>query len=162
MILGSPPRGWGKQRVGRGGIGGFSVHPHAGGENYEDLVQPSALTRFTPTRVGKTLRRQRNGFGNRGSPPRGWGKLAQPLSPVPDAGSPPRGWGKRFCHTFGRFCTPVHPHAGGENRAFGPSIQCPAGSPPRGWGKRSFVIVMDGLLGSPPRGWGKRCYELVP
>ena len=52
----------------------LSVHPHAGGENFNCHHPPSAIHRFTPTRVGKTPLPQAVETHRHGSPPRGWGK----------------------------------------------------------------------------------------
>ena len=92
------------------------MHPHAGGENFYRLSIELIDNRFTPTRVGKT------------------GELV-----ARDAlayGSPPRGWGKRIGCGWRMMTSPVHPHAGGENRALRGVDVVRDGSPPRGWGKR--------------------------
>ena len=133
----------------------FAVHPHAGGENFQlraylqvgigspprgwgkPKVEQANLssTRFTPTRVGKTVVEDLRPCGALGSPPRGWGKL--PTSPHPS------------------LTQTVHPHAGGENLGGDFLSLGYHGSPPRGWGKRIEVIEDGSLFGSPPRGWGK-------
>ena len=54
----------------------LSVHPHAGGENEQMSFTGFLAWRFTPTRVGKTLRKHKQLRVWYGSPPRGWGKRA--------------------------------------------------------------------------------------
>ena len=51
-----------------------SVHPHAGGENFQSGRIIHLFGRFTPTRVGKTQGPALLANFANGSPPRGWGK----------------------------------------------------------------------------------------
>ena len=55
-----------------------AVHPHAGGENFSAGLRFCQVERFTPTRVGKTMRLVTARPGVNGSPPRGWGKRRPP------------------------------------------------------------------------------------
>ena len=96
---GSPPRVWGQQvpcspwsgtntvhphacgdnaRLSVGKVLTFLVHPHACGDNAAMASAWDADVRFTPTRVGTTLRPRTHGTTYCGSPPRVWGQRAKP------------------------------------------------------------------------------------
>ncbi len=114
---------------------GVAVHPHACGENVRWYRLGGYRSRFTPTPVGKTgaLHRaspvipvhphacgentamRRSQSGERGSPPRLWGKLSVDQGYQIGEGSPPRLWGKRLSSAKSASRLPVHPHACGEN-----------------------------------------------
>ena len=158
-----------------------SVHPHAGGENSapsrlacrrcgspprgwgkrESLPSGEQHHRFTPTRVGKTLRAYIRGTARRFTPTRvgktrGIAPLWLPPAVHPHAGgenggralfcfchsgSPPRGWGKPPGGLLPPSAAAVHPHAGGENDSETSLYDAVNGSPPRGWGKRECMCV---------------------
>ena len=70
---GSPPHAWGIRGRRQLGRRFRAVHPHTRGE-YEDRRGPGdSARRFTPTRVGNTLRWWRSIWPTRGSPPHAWG-----------------------------------------------------------------------------------------
>ena len=96
-----------------------TVHPHACGENQQNMVSIPENVRFIPTHVGKTSRTWSAYRKTCGSSPRMWGKLQYRSS--------------RIC------CPSVHPHACGENvyRMMTPVRIC--GSSPRMWGKLTFT-----------------------
>ena len=95
IIIGSPPRVWGKLYHHLDHQRGQSVHPHVCGENATTDLSTALGTRFTPTCVGKTPRARLVGRSVNGSPPRVWGKR--------------REWRLRLPG-----CA-VHPHVCGEN-----------------------------------------------
>ena len=135
MGNGSPPRVWGKREAGR---------------------RAARLTRFTPTRVGKThtatwaARRfpvhphacgENSAFDDLrrrlfGSPPRVWGKRPPSRSIRFFRRFTPTRVGKTDTPTPPSSGLPVHPHACGENSKITPCAFRPCGSPPRVWGKR--------------------------
>jgi len=95
-------------------------------------------TRFTPTRVGKTLNSGR--------------------SQVRTYGSPPRVWGKRWAQQRARRYVTVHPHACGENPAGARAGRAAARFTPTRVGKTSASRPgSQHVHGSPPRVWGKLC-----
>ena len=132
--LGSPPRAWGRARVGR---------------------RPERGARFTPTCVG-TRRRWRAGRRaapvhphvrgderwtravesmSSGSPPRAWGREPpQPRRRRPTRFTPPCVGTRRRC--AGTLCRrTVHPHVRGDERSGSASSRLVLGSPPRAWGR---------------------------
>ena len=152
------------------------VHPHACGENDMHTWQSSGFdgspprlwgkpspskqhsrrNRFTPTLVGKTLKKsslcswttvhphacgenpqfRRQIVKQNGSPPRLWGKRQQAGFPIRPYRFTPTLVGKTSTRTVRRPSWPVHPHACGENFDPHRSQTQLAGSPPRLWGKR--------------------------
>ena len=153
----------------------YRVHPHACGENlfflisfttatgtpprvWGKLIQPNPRvrwSRYTPTRVGKTLHPDKldqpdqvhphacgeNGeriagaYLIAGTPPRVWGK---PLMPTYDGvigRYTPTRVGKTFIRSGIFFGTQVHPHACGENSRQRRYSTSSYGTPPRVWGK---------------------------
>ena len=133
-LPGSPPRGWGKLARPRA-----NAHPH----------------RFTPTRVGKTMRCDgcsaptpvhphaggENALGSDGCPrptvhPHAGGENSIPITPnLKTNRFTPTRVGKTLSVRSDLSRSSVHPHAGGEN-VFGLERHQQAhGSPPRGWGK---------------------------
>src|SRR5208337_2388837 len=111
--------------------------------------------RFTPTRVGTTIRDDRPHsrlpvhphargdnrskfrwpFSACGSPPRAWGQPGYPsLTPASLRFTPTRvgttGW-----HRTSVNARPVHPHARGDNDVVIFGIGHDRGSPPRAWGQ---------------------------
>ena len=177
-VNGSPPRGWGK-RSGRQGDafqsrftptrvgktkwtvseeGAGAVHPHAGGENTHRSAAASL---------------------HRGSPPRGWGKLALWLIANGNTRFTPTRVGKTDWDPAIHLLDPVHPHAGGENyrlpqrlryatrftptrvgktRYVHPGLRKHSVHPHAGGENYKGVSIFADVNGSPPRGWGKR-YE---
>ncbi len=152
----SPPPGGGKRPWSCNKYARWSVHPHAGGENglfgYDARIfcgspprgwgkrridrQMRALTRFTPTRVGKTEGKRKQKRERYGSPPRGWGKLVDERLEQPFERFTPTRVGKTRRGIAQYLIVPVHPHAGGENARRAAQGRPQYGSPPRGWGKR--------------------------
>ncbi len=140
---GSPPRVWGKLAIASGNV---------------------PLSRFTPTRVGKTSTRREvirpatvhpHACGENccavgllreycGSPPRVWGKLAPSRPYVAVVRFTPTRVGKTKSWPRRDFLRTVHPHACGENSAIKSITADGYGSPPRVWGKR-----YSGLAGNP-------------
>ncbi len=132
--VGSPPRVWGK--------------PHS-----QTLVR--CATRFTPTRVGKTVRAgcpsapgpvHPHACGENagvavvsglcvGSPPRVWGKPDETLVALDVLRFTPTRVGKTRARVGPRLQSPVHPHACGENSRNALMLASNDGSPPRVWGK---------------------------
>ncbi len=53
---GSPPRAWGQLLTDAQYVAQLTVHPHARGDNEAALYQLRERLRFTPTRVGTTLK----------------------------------------------------------------------------------------------------------
>ncbi len=96
LVIGSPPRLWGRLvRAGPpAGLQRFTPTPVGTTEQYR---QPSPqYTRFTPTPVGTTPSLDPGGRISSGSPPRLWGRLtASGEDLVEFHGSPPRLWGRR-------------------------------------------------------------------
>ena len=131
---GSPPRAWGRPAVGtRRPRRRRPVHPHARGDDSGDPV--SALDRrFTPTRVGTTLRLAAAHGATVGSPPRAWGRRLSARSP-------------------GRART-VHPHASGDDPT--PGAPPPRAVPPPAGGDDARRRAATLLPGSPPPAWGRR------
>ncbi len=133
--LGPPPRAWGElprppkswwgcrstpTRVGRTYLAqpdttGYTVHPHARGENCPSGPQRASTGGPPPRAWGERLLRSRVLALHRSTPTR-VGRTTRP--------------GTR---TAG---TPVHPHARGENSASTRLLGFPFGPPPRAWGER--------------------------
>ncbi len=179
IIIGSPPRVWGKRS---------SSH------------QTPPMSAGSPPRVWGKRRGLPGALGvGGGSPPRVWGKLAAGSPLRQSATVHPHACGEndlgrragrdsdRFTptrvgktrpaarstgimtvhpHACGENSTPwwssrparaVHPHACGENAPDIDVAVAQGGSPPRVWGKpRAAVAGSTTSLGSPPRVWGKR------
>ena len=153
---GSPPRVWGKLLPVFGVTDIDAVHPHACGENDLPSFPAQHASRFTPTRVGKTVSALPVGFLLAVHPHACGENAVADCAGAYASGSPPRVWGKRLGRggrgDWYRFTPtrvgktrmglllgeqpPVHPHACGENR--------------------SLVMVLSSYFGSPPRVWGKR------
>ncbi len=114
-MTGSPPRAWGRPRIGS---------------------SFSCTHRFTPTCVGKTeTTSSRLPHWPVHPHVRGEDDAAGLLHrSVP--GSPPRAWGRRSWRRQERALTPVHPHVRGEDAATSRRMIVPSGSPPRAWGRR--------------------------
>ena len=118
---GSPPRAWGKR---------------------ERRCAPTSESRFTPTRVGKTLGDLNGNWGYSVHPHARGENRAYPTRVSPRDGSPPRAWGKRCRSTAAAAASTVHPHARGENGMQRQNWQLQFGSPPRAWGKQ--LLPVDG------------------
>ena len=155
---------------------GYTVHPHAGGENAwgpcskkpmcgspprgwgkrHGMIHDGPGDRFTPTRVGKTLEIDPDWFAGNGSPPRGWGKRQPCRPPRPRARFTPTRVGKTDTAAESAPMYAVHPHAGGENSPH-PRTGQPAAVHPHAGGENCDQAGQGfQLFGSPPRGWGKR------
>ena len=133
---GSPPRAWGRRWRSRSARGRPSVHPHVRGADDETRGQVVRLNRFTPTCVGQTN--------------------AENATALRMAGSPPRAWGRRRCPLSRRSLPAVHPHVRGADSAVAYSAGFDAGSPPRAWGRLNTNQTWPARLpGSPPRAWGR-------
>src|SRR5262249_37579877 len=140
-------------------------------------------SRFTPTRVGKSSRRQCDPEFPAVHPhARGEvAKMARGL--LVRIGSPPRAWGSRVGHMTNELLfrfTPtcvgksprmvsmlsrysVHPHARGEVVVAVSLVSRTNGSPPRAWGSLCSSHSSSRLFGSPPRAWGSLLVvELAP
>ena len=133
-VFGSPPRAWGQ--LGRLGILGLVI-------------------RFTPTRVGTTLRWRASSCVTAVHPHARGDNYSTDHIRVAEYGSPPRAWGQRAagrCRrgkrrftptrvgtTCSSWCCPrwltVHPHARGDNLSGGDYTEESDGSPPRAWGQ---------------------------
>ena len=134
-LCGPPPRLWGKRLchvvaqfperstptpVGKTRLVVFSktittVHPHACGENDENLEIE---------------------WKNIGPPPRLWGKLEKTGTTNPTFRSTPTPVGKTSLVVALKARRAVHPHACGENILQLQLVSYPVGPPPRLWGKR--------------------------
>jgi len=132
---GSPPRVWGQR-------------------SFFFLPEPSR--RFTPTRVGTTIRFFQSGWAVPVHPHACGDNCPTSLAASAKDGSPPRVWGqpgqvlghfRRFRFTPTRVGTTmlavpslevasVHPHACGDNMGIALPPFEPIGSPPRVWGQR--------------------------
>ena len=132
---GSPPRVWGRRSAAPRATSGRRFTPTCVGKALPRRVR-GPRPRFTPTCVGKAAGREvlsyvptvhphvcGEGFDHFsklaigfGSPPRVWGRLAQPL---PNPSIP----------------LPVHPHVCGEGSPGRTSGKFRSGSPPRVWGR---------------------------
>ena len=116
LIVGSPPRAWGRRTRTSSTVCRTSVHPHVRGADGHLRLLALGVGRFTPTCVGQTHTSHNAASSDCGSPPRAWGR--RPLrcaTPFPRRGSPPRAWGRRLkprpkCPTF-----TVHPHVRGAD-----------------------------------------------
>ncbi len=113
-----------------------TVHPHAGGENFQRGALRRLGRRFTPTRVGKIWPRNRLTISLTGSPPRGWGKWMQHEKSLLSLRFTPTRVGKMPC------CVTDRPAAGRF-------------TPTRVGKMRHLLEWADDTPGSPPRGWGK-------
>ena len=139
MVLGSPPRGWGRRLH----------HPRV-----------RYCPRFTPTRVGTTNTgppgQQERAVHPHAGGDDGEGVCAWPIN----LGSPPRGWGRRR-GSAARAGTPaVHPHAGGDDIPRDDLGMVSTRFTPTRVGTTCLDKVRPRRpLGSPPRGWGRRRYH---
>jgi len=135
-LVGSPPRAWGQQDVGRHriesvrftptGVGTTRrtrrvaatdpVHPHGRGDN-EVLCTPKAFIPVHPHGRGDNAGRHPVRQFDVGSPPRAWGQ--PPKSPVlrtPNRFTP-TGVGTTLLQYAHWRCITVHPHGRGDNRS---------------------------------------------
>ena len=132
--IGSPPRAWGQRPDAGASVYGGGSPPRAWGQR---PVSPAPLGwwRFTPTRVGTTLRWWRRSHGGTVHPHARGDNRASFCSKYFRRGSPPRAWGQPVRHdragaagrftptrvgttrrTPARWCSgSVHPHARGDN-----------------------------------------------
>ena len=114
-FLGSPPRVWGR---------------------LQDSDKFLACSRFTPTRVGKTIKNEREAAAFSGSPPRMWGRRCEQGADIFSPRFTPTRVGKTEAFSILARAMAVHPHACGEDADL---IRCAPdclGSPPRVWGRR--------------------------
>ena len=138
LIVGSSPRGRGKQRLDRGRadherliparagktppvfahVDASSAHPRAGGENNDGDAAALAI---------------------RGSSPRGRGKQGDTGGLLLPPRLIPARAGKTRLHYASRAMYRAHPRAGGENPPVSPRAGRPSGSSPRGRGKLGSV-----------------------
>ncbi len=116
VVVGSPPRVWGKRRC---------PNRFAG------------RARFTPTRVGKT----RCGYDSRYRPavhPHACGENGSVAQrPFHLSGSPPRVWGKLSQNAAERIGQRFTPTRVGKTATLPRTAHARRGSPPRVWGKRA-------------------------
>ena len=155
-------------------------HPHAGGENYSPANEfttyfgPSPRgwgehvklcarlinARTIPTRVGRTVRvdRQPHNYTDHphaggenyaahmsksslvGPSPRGWGEPHGPGLPSPRARTIPTRVGRTIAKRPGNNLPADHPHAGGENLSRAVFWALMDGPSPRGWGEPTRSI----------------------
>ena len=174
-LVGSPPRGRGKDPAVRGSGRGQGITPAWAGKSLEkawgDFLKKGSpprgrgkvflsfcirlLSGITPAWAGKRPS-GRSGWRAREDHPRVGGEKRYWYSGLTDwVGSPPRGRGKGFfCGIFlcNRRITPAW--AGKRNLQIGQSIK--TGDHPRvGGEKLAFPAILARELGSPPRGRGK-------
>ncbi len=116
LSAGPSPRVWGKQFVSWFVVHYDAVHPHACGENEDPGRTRQYQTRSIPTRVGKTASDVAQRLPKGGPSPRVWGKPTWTRAVFSGRNGPsPRVWGKRGAGRRRDSCSPVHPHACGEN-----------------------------------------------
>src|SRR5262249_15771666 len=97
-------------------------------------------SRFTPTRVGKSLSCTAAVTAVNGSPPRAWGSLER-LAPYGGAARfTPTRVGKSDGISVIILIASVHPHARGEVAHLPSSLLPLNGSPPRAWGSLLLIL----------------------
>ncbi len=132
--VGSPPRAWGRP---------------------SSLLLGRSVPRITPTGVGTAPRRprraasaqdhphgrgdgglrQESGRGERGSPPRAWGRRKPRRCVWPEGRITPTGVGTATAATAGGVSHADHPHGRGDGRTSTSTSTPCTGSPPRAWGR---------------------------
>ena len=156
----------------------IAVHPHACGENgyipgrssrnfgtsprvWGELpsvgCREAGLSRYIPTRVGRTARQADVRRSARfGTSPRVWGELScsgKLRFPVLPDGTSPRVWGELLCLHRGA-CISVHPHACGENdMRSGRSTWI--GTSPRVWGEPGHLVTERCMVSVHPHACGE-------
>ena len=137
-LLGSPPRGRGKDSAKRLPPRQWRITPAWAGKSLLSCCHfPDTWDH--PRVGGEKVRDTKAGSHAQGSPPRGRGKAAKPLPCSGCAGITPAWAGKSDYAAFAFYAVQDHPRVGGEKKT---------GAVNSGFG-----------LGSPPRGRGKVCYS---
>ena len=134
MLSGSPPRVWGKRGSGLRAVVASRFTPTRVGKTIDHLPFNDRI-RFTPTRVGKTagLRDWRFDFAVH---PHACGENGHRQWAAGGSGRfTPTRVGKTIILKRKKPPATVHPHACGENDGVFAAILIEAGSPPRVWGK---------------------------
>jgi len=173
---GSPPRAWGKDRVGLRARGSDRFTPTCVGKSPRTTTVRRVACWFTPTCVGKR-ESGRRACRSPGVHPHVRGEKFYPsVRHVSYLGSPPRAWGKdsaRAADTLEPGFTPtcveksgdgtteeienlVHPHVRGEKAARALVRDVDHGSPPRAWGKVSIHRQIRSTRRFTPTCVGKR------
>jgi len=173
---GSPPRAWGKDRVGlraRGSDrftptcvgksrrgkrswGTPPVHPHVRGEKSAHHHGPPRGMLVHPHVRGEKGVWSPSMSESRGSPPRAWGKVLPLRAPRKLFRFTPTCVGKRFRPRGGYARARVHPHVRGEKRRWDHRRNRESGSPPRAWGKEARGNRIESRKRFTPTCVGKR------
>ncbi len=132
--IGTPPRVWGKRK-------------HAAPQD--------EISRYTPTRVGKTWQSHGIRVVVDGTPPRVWGKLPLLTGVLTRVRYTPTRVGKTPSAGPPRTRSSVHPHACGENVDDVDDASIHSGTPPRVWGKRNWGNRNEPLCRYTPTRVGK-------
>ena len=154
----------------------ITVHPHARGDNHGDYLaiqgdsgspprawgQRTTCTsvpvrcRFTPTRVGTTVREPLYAIVPYGSPPRAWGQHVQTIEASEGNRFTPTRVGTTLGSTWSAAQASVHPHARGDRRLDGRKASGTAAVHPHARGDNCGGLASGGnTIGSPPRAWGQ-------
>ena len=115
----------------------IAVHPHARGDCIDRWRCQFRRCRFTPTRVGTTMRLRSVSASRCGSPPRAWGRRASSVCDSLLGSVHPHARGDDDAgDSLLSTCRSVHPHARGDITECAVSNGAGNGSPPRAWGHR--------------------------
>jgi len=165
VLLGSPPRAWGRLLERQHPALPWRFTPTCVGTARLD-VEPSEVEAVHPHVRGDGVFSVPAGELAVGSPPRAWGRLPQfwPITRMyrirNTAGSPPRAWGRRpqaQRHRLPPRFTPtcvgtaptstkpppgaaVHPHVRGDGSEIDAGRKTKSGSPPRAWGRQRLLL----------------------
>ena len=139
--------------------GPSAVHPHACGDNLNNIIETYAPG-GSPPRLWGQRRKCGKVFSVTPVHPHACGdnvRQAQ-LMPQLHVGSPPRLWGQLWLPTPGKAAPPVHPHACGDNATTVWIFREEVAVHPHACGDNlSPNASWPHSHGSPPRLWGQRC-----
>ena len=175
IAAGSPPRAWGRPRLGRRPVGPYRFTPtcagktpglegfprlragsppRAWGRPVADEERPAGH-RFTPTCVGKTQEKKPGGSAFSVHPHVRGEDSIRPLPAGVTDGSPPRAWGRRVPREPRDPCERFTPTCVGKT-AWTPPAPCGPPVHPHVRGEDLHRLVRSGpTIGSPPRAWGR-------
>ena len=154
-LLGSPPRGRGKDSAAYSTYLTNRITPAWAGKSLKDIG--GGRKSWDHPRVGGEKNPPPDDkAGEGGSPPRGRGKATAEYQAAMDTGITPAWAGKSAGESAYHAGLQDHPRVGGEKLASRPSKRPVWGSPPRGRGKALTVCRRLSSLGITPAWAGKR------